>query len=967
MTFKTLICMKRFFLSSLVFVFIIFSLSSQSATELESSIFNDLNSAYNSKFYPGVVQKAEELEKNYPQSSFVVTANCKKGESFFYLHQYENAIKTLEGVLPKTDELLSEKISSFYFLAKSYQKMQNYEDAIKNYLKCAEFSKNQNSFYEKSIYNAGLSYFSLLDFGNAKTNFEYVVSNGKKFSKNEYEEALQKLCICYQSQKEYKKIIDIFNQLKKENLNKKTYFTICIYSADSYKKLGENLKAYENYCNAIESGITEIAIIALKKAYVLSSEKNIGVNPSEIFSKTTQTFSNESELVREFWCRLAIDEFNKQNYEKSLIFFENAEKTEPIKQTALQTLYKAKIKIESEKDFLSAEKILIENEDLLLEDKYSVSDSWFSTLLSCKINLEKWNEVLSVYEKIKNPKINEKYNLATFYYQDKNYEKVVSILEEIVTNDKNQKYPKCAALYSSSLLKIGENAKACKIYEKFYLKGNLDSKDKIEYSKALFLLKSYEKANEVASSSNLNEGNYISGLCFVNLQDFSNANKKFINYIKNKNQTKNFNNLSYFYKGYCEYCLEDYKNAYLSFLRFLNEEKNPTYKFAKNSYEFAATSALQTKNYDEAAIRAENLFKISATQNEKQNALFFLVDIYCDMKNYQKAIEILNPYTTSNSDFKINALFKTAQVYENQNDLQKADEIYQKIYKEYAKTEFAQDALFRSGEIFYSTQDYASSQKRFNEYIYKFTDGKYYESALFFCGDCDLKLKKFDESVMMNSTLLSSFPNSTYGFSANKNLLETYEKQENFLKALEIAKRIVTNYPEEANFNKIGTKLIQLEKIVSGTDKSIVEKLSEYENAGKSQTFEGRKIGTELVKLYEKDDSTLLDAANLSEEILKNHKENSKEEFEIAAFNAEFLGNFYQKNYDDKKAAQFYLDAAQFYRSVQNNDLAATCLYNAAECFYSAKLGGDAKNTAELLQKLYPNSKQANIAQRFLN
>lgn len=956
--------MKRFFLFNIIF-FVIFNFAfSQNFSESEMKIYHELNSAYNSKFYPGVLQNAEKLEENYPQSSFLINAICKKGESLFFMNEYEKSIETLEKILPQTDDFIDEKISVLFFLGQSYQKIGDFQKSIQYYAECANLSKaEKNYFYEKSIFNAGISYFSILDYKNAEINFEYIVSN---FQNEDFYESFQKLCICYNSQEKYQKTINLFNQIKNSNLQDEIFFTICIYSADAYKELNQALQAYQIYCLAIESGIPEIAIIALKKAYILASENNIGVNPADVFSKTAATFENNSELVQEFWCRLGIDEFNKKNYEKSWEFFENVEKIESEKKLPIANLYKAKILIESKKDFFNAEKELEFFENNKIDDKFSVSDSCFSTLLSCKINLEKWNEIPKIYKKIKNPQISDKYNLASYYYKNQKYNEIILLLDEIVKNDKDLEFLSCAALYSSSLLKLGKLSDACRIYEKFYLNGKLNSQNKNEYAKALFLLKDYKKSYEVAKSSNSSEGNYICGINLINLKDFSAAKENFINYIKSENSEKDFYLRSYFYKGYCEYCLEDYKNAYLSFVRFSNEQKEDDYEFLKKSYEFAAKSALQYKNFDGAISQTEALIKISNQNSEKQENLLFLVDIYCDMKDFSSALEILSPYVSSSSDFKIKALFKTAQVYEKQNDFLNADVVYQKIYKEYPNTNFAEDAIFRSGEIFYSAQDYASSQKRFSEYIYKFTDGKYYESALFFCGDCNLKLGRFDESVMMNLTLLSNFPATNYEYSASENLVKAYESQEYFSKALEILQNLVKKYPEKTNSPEMKNELIKLEKIVSGTDKSLVEKLSDYENAGKSKTFEGRKIGSELVNLYAKKDSTIKEAEILALEILENHKEDSVEELEIAAENSEFLGNYYRKNQDDKKAGEFFLNAAKYFRSYKNDNSAATCLFSAAESFFSVGQFGDAKKTVELLQELYPNSKQAKVAARFL-
>lgn len=943
----------------------------QRAVALETSIYNELNSAWISGFYPGVVEKAIQLEKNYPQSSLVIDGNCKKGEALVYMEQYDSAIEELEKLIPVVKDNYDIYVKSEYFLAQAYEGIEEYNTALSHYLICTKLSskKKTSPYYETSIYKAGLVYFSSGEFKNAITNFEYVVQNGQLYTVREYyNEAIQKLFVSYNNCSQYKKTVAVFDQLKKEDFPADVYYTLCIYNADAHRALNQNKEAYDDYCAVVESGYADLAIVALKKSYVLAGEKRIGVNPADVFSKTSETFKEEPGLVREFWIRLGIDEYNKKNYKGSAEFLKNALEVEgdSSREAAIVTLYQAKILIDEKKSFAAAEKLLEENTALLENDKYSVSDSWYSTLLCCKTNLNKWKEAETVFAKIQNPGVAEKYQLASHYYNNKEYKKTISALTDIVEKDKTSKNALCGRLYASALLNDNQVSKACKVYQVLYSNGVLTPNDKVEYAKGLFKIKAYKNSVALAQESKTVEGAYVAGLGLVNLKNWSAAKESFISYIKDKNKVSDFNVLAYFYKGYCEYCLEDYRNAYVSFVRFTTDGKTAAYKYIAEAYDLSSKAALQYGDYNQAAMQTENLVKFARTDKEKQDAVIYLCDIYCDSKKYDKAISLLEPYVNSKNDFTMTALFKEAQVYEKQEDLNSADRIYEKIYTEYPKGEYAQEAMYRSGELFYSHEDYASSQKRFNKYIYKYIDGKYFDAALFFCGDCDLKLGRLDECIMLNTNLLSKYPNGSYVYGANKNLLTAYYEQENYQKALEVARVLVKNYQEQAALDGVGTKLVQLEKIVSGTDRSVAEKQNEYEKAGKAGTYKGRKIGTELVKLYAADDSTMKDAVALAGDLLKAHKEDSKEELQIAAFNAEFLGDYYSRNLRKLDAGKKYLDAAQYYRGCDEADKAATCLYSAADAFAGEGQMGDAKEVVSLLQTLYPDSKQAKAAARLI-
>lgn len=946
------------------------SLAAQKSVALETTIYNELNSAWTSRFYPGVVEKAFELEKNYPQSSLIIDGNCKKSEALYYMEQYDSAIKELEKLLPlvKNDSQLNARVH--YFLARSYEGIQDYRNSLLNYVEAVKISSAKKivPYYQQSIYKAGLVYFNIGEYQNAITNLEYVIRNGNEYSAIDFNEAIQKLFVSYNNTKHYKKTTALFAQLKKDDFPSEVYYTLCIYNADAHRALNENKQAYDSYCLVVESGHTDLAIVALKKSYVLAGEKKIGVNPADVFSKATETFSQEPGLVREFWIRLGIDEYNKKNYKAAENYLDNALKVEGnnSKEAAMITLYQAKIKVDGNKDFAAAETLLQNSTAYLETDKYKVSDSWYSTLLSCKVNLGKYNQVEQIYSKIAKPGVAEKYQLSSYLYNKKDYKKILATLKEIVEADKACKYPLCGRLYATALLKENQISKACGIYERLYRNSLLLPMDKLEYSKGLFISRAYSKAKDIALESRTVEGFYVAGLCYVNLKEWKKANDNFIAYIKDKAKVTEFNVLAYFYKGYCEYCLEDYKNAYSSFVRFTTDGKTAAYKYVTEAYDLSSKAALQYGDYTQASNQIENLIKISMSENEKQEAVIYLCDIYCDAKKYGKAISLLEPYVNAKNDFTMTALFKQAQVYEKQDNLTSADMIYEKIYTEYPKGEFAQEAMYRSGELFYSHEDYAGAQKRFNKYIYKYIDGKYFDAALFFCGDCDLKLGRYDECVMLNTNLLSKYPDGSYVYGANKNLLSAYYEQENFIKALEVARLLVKKYPEQAALDGVGSKLVQLEKIVSGTDRSVAEKLNEYEKAGKAGTYKGRKVGTELVALYANNEATMDDAVILAQELLASHSEESKDELILAAKNAEFLGDYCSHRNRYKQAGKYYLDAAQYYRGCNESEKAATCLYTAADSYIGAEQTGDAKEVIALLQRLYPESKQAKAAARLL-
>ena len=171
------------------------------------------------------------------------------------------------------------------------------------------------------------------------------------------------------------------------------------------------------------------------------------------------------------------------------------------------------------------------------------------------------------------------------------------------------------------------------------------------------------------------------------------------------------------------------------------------------------------------------------------------------------------------------------------------------------------------------------------------------------------------------------------------------------------ARTLVQKYNSQAQAEGMGQRIIELERIVGGDDRSIVEKNSEYERAGKTSTKKGRNAGSELVQLYAANGDSK-QAFELASELLKYQKD--ADEMLNAAKNAEYVAGYYYNQGQNSLAAESYLKAAEYYRAggSQDTDKAAGALYSAVDAFMAAGMTGDARVTANLLVELYPDTKQ---------
>ena len=932
------------------------------------SLFSEINFAFNNHFFPGTVEKVSQMEENYPDSVFLQKSILLKAESQINMQLYDDALYSLSKVETQLHVGMEDYSKCNYLYGKIFYLKKELKKALEYFYNACNSSLTSKNldFYNLSVFYSSKIFYDLEKFNDSIPLMEYILQTPQCCPSNEdYYEILQKIMISYNKTENPKKSIELFEKIKnqKESIPNEIFLSLCIFKADALSLLEKNLDAYNLYCDVVNNSEGNNCVVALKKAYILALEKNIGVNAGDFFSKAASKFSENHELVNEFWIRLGIDEVQKKNYKKAEEYFSNVSENNP-----LVSFYNAKIFIDDKKAPLEAEKILSElsmqlekhenkenkAENLFLPENFK--DSVNSLLLLSKFLLQKWDEMEEVFKKIVNPSEKDIYNLSSAYYEKGEYEKVSD---------------KTGVLYASSLCRLGKFLQAKQVFNSLETSGKLDSKGHHEYAKLLFLTGDFLESYNQAVLSQEDDCEYIRGLCQINLKNWNLAKNHFSSYIKENSMKKDFIPLVFFYKGYAEYCLEEYKNAYASFVRYHSEEKDKNkLNYLKKSCEYAAKSALQNSDFKNAAIQAEKIIKYSKDNVEKQSAVLFCAEIFTDYSDYDNALNILQSYTelsqnpddlNYDSEFTAKVIFTCAKIFELQNNLEKADLYYQKVCRDFSQSKVTQEALYRNAGLFYAFKNYSSAFNKFNDYIYEFPSGEFVDAALYFGGDCALKISQVERAIIFNQTLLQKYPQSVYCYGANINLLTAYYQKENFSQALQIAKNIVKNFPKQAADDGIGTKLLELEKIVQGTDRRVVEKQTEYEKYGKNKTIEGRIAGSALVKLLAENPSTQNQAYNLALEIIKNQNENN--EITFAAENAEFIADYERKNQKYYDSAQNYLKAAQFYRTFDDSKSAVT-LYSAVEAFLAGDFQSDAEEVSKMLKNLYPDSRQAQRVDR---
>ena len=897
------------------------------AVPSELDIYNDLNIYTNAGYYPGVIVQAEQLENNYPESVFIVEARIAKGQALTILKRYEEAEETFATVLSSIHFGAEDYAKCWYYLGLAYYCDGDYTNALNAFHTACDVEQreNKNEFYPSSILYAGRIYFFMELYDKAVPLFEYVVANGDSFSKPEYDEALQKLLFSYNSTGAYTNTTKLYNKLEAGDYSEKVFSGLTIYAADAYEKTGDVRQAYA----------------------ILNKNQN----------------DDFKEMLSIFRLNLGAAAYNKKDYDSALEYFTLAEESKD--ETVLLPCFVYRQKIALDKGGKTSaeevEKALKNNEDRFFayaEDIPNLMDSYWALMMRCAAYTSTNEaEPLSYYLEIKNPSAKDAYTIAYILrtVDSPRAEKIVAPF----TADSS-----CAKLYASLLSKNGKYQAAAEQYASLLKNKKLDGSGRVEYAKVLYCLQKWQAAYDQAIASNKYQGFYIAGLCKFNLTEYRAAYEQLTKYINSKGTVPKYHRLAQYYRGVCSYKTSYYKNAYKIFTDFTTDYKDRD-SFLYNAYEFGAKSALMNGELKNAALMAEKMIDSSMNQEQKQNAVIYCSEIYTDCKEYDKAIGILSAYSNDGSAFAVRCILASAEVYVKKGDLESADAAFKSITTKFPGSDNAEYAAYRCGEIYYAAEQYNQAQQRFTKYIYDYVNGKYSDAAYYFSGDCNMKTGELDRAIMQNTTLVSKYPKSIYSYGAYKNLLQAYYTQENYRDALSTARLLVRDYNEQAASDGIGQKVVELERIVGGTDRTIVEKNSEYERAGKTASKKGRIAGSELVQLYAQHNYNE-DAYKLALELLDYQKDS--DEMYYAAQNADFAAEYNYKAGESKKAAEYYLKAAEYYRASgrDDTDKAAAALYSATDAFISAGLKGDAEVTAKLLVELYPDTKQGSRVMNLL-
>ncbi|MBR1404024.1 MAG: outer membrane protein assembly factor BamD [Treponema sp.] len=940
---------------------LIFFVSFGCAFAENQNLSSQMKLSYKSGFYPGVVRFAEEILRTEKDTLASFRAAVYEGESLFRMGRVEDAISILQKYQMNGETQNPESIllnaARFYWLARGYFAQKEIAAAQSSFFASAAIYKELSDanpkatedsldYYALSMLYGGKCFFFAEDYKNAVPLFEYVVSNGSKFSRFDYEDSARQLAQSYNAVGDVKsaqKCELVVSQLENASFNAETTYSLLILKGEAQETQKKYKAAYDTYCTVIEKAPSALAAQAMQKAYAVSSahKSEVGSEPGSVIASAEARLSEYPDLLSEFWTRLAVDAFNAKDYEKSRAYFGEAEPNANDAQKEIAAVYRAEIAYisatntsEGSKNALSIlleaakSKTLAKSETIKLSlarfsgylknwndcEKYA-SDCMKSELPDVKETAVYWT-ALAKYESgdvqqaattIEN--YNRELNgLSLSSYKTKTANAPIKITDKSILN-----------LYAKALAKQGKYHDADVIFYSLGEKNQLDNDGRLDYSRTLLIAGHYVSTKEQAAKATGDEALYLSALASFNQRKWQEAESGFSKVSSSKTLAADYVAYAQFYLGYAQYQLGAYASAVTSLTRFI--EENPLHDFVWSAYMTIARAAAFAKNESAAISASQNAVKTARNETDKNEAIILSAGIYSDSGRYDDALNVLAPYLTRRTPFGYECKYRSAEISVQKGNLAEADRAFAELASLQDKNAalIAEESSYRRAEIAYSSQSYKKAAELFEEYNRKFPAGRFRFAAIYFSADSLAKSGNETRAILRYLQIVDSKSETSYRYGSEKNLVDLYQKTGEYASALSMANKMIDEYGSQALNDGMSQKVKELQKSAGATETSLALQISDAEKT--------------LAK-----------------------QKNDPAQSEDALKNALFLAGAYRTKGENKKSAELYLEALKYARQAGNDELAARSFYGAVESFDAAGLYADAKATFTEMKKLYPES-----------
>ena len=603
-----------------------------------------------------------------------------------------------------------------------------------------------HAFVPQAHYHLGMYYFSKKQYKKVLEEFDEI--DERAINKDDMAEFRFKKGYCYFATGKNNEAKALMKQSSEESgpyrYRALYYLAHIAYSEKQYEAALEDFQKLQNvpeYKDEVKQYMMQIYFI--QEQY----DKVVAMAPSVM---DENTLKNQPELYR----TLALSYYNLKD-------FKNAEKTfQPILNTdkvrferndnfAIGYTYYQNKKYNDAVKYLSKTTTQKPTDEMTQDSYYLIADCYLQQkdYQSASQNFHQ----ASKYNYL--PEIQEDalYNYAKLQYETSNspFNSAIKALEEYIN-----KYP-----YSSRSQEANSYLASIYMSTKNY-QSAINSLEKIDI-KSPSLLRAYQRCTHFRAMEMINNRNYKEASKMLN---------KSLTYPMDK--TINTENL--YWKAECEYRNEKYKDSYYSFQNYFkaaNVASDANYNAAQYSYGYAA---MKNSKYSEAAQAFRKYLPNSETLDMEADATARLADCYFMQKELKTAIKYYDQCQQlgrKNADY---ALFQEAKCYSYLNDYNKKIDALDKLMSTYPKSIYNDDAEYELASTYHAQNEYGAAIAAYKNFILKYPKSPYIRQAHNKLAQSYLNTQDVDMAISTFKYVFETYPGSQEAKDALANLENIY-------------------------------------------------------------------------------------------------------------------------------------------------------------------------------------------------
>ncbi len=694
---------------------------------------------YMIKDYNRSLQIYDEILSNLSDDILGIWAKYKKGLCFEALNETEKAIQQYKRVLTENPNTVPSAFSE-YALAYYHYKNSDYSESLymfQNIIEKYEIEDLKKAAY----YMLGEINIKMQRYIAARQIYEEIKI---KFPSEQYI-AQHLIAWCLSKEGEYKKAIDIYNELLKSDFSYELKLKTKLKIADNYYELNmleeagniynEIIKEKKDYPDIAAEAYYARGWIFYKRENYNEAKKMFEYAKQIAFSKDLKTRS-KFMIANMFYCDY---KFNDALY----IYQDILKESDVDEEIKSESIFYSALCYYRKEEFDNAIRLWKEYE-IKVKDRVKKAESIFRIGWSY-FRMNQFQQAIDTFERIiKDFKETHYYQEALLktgdcYYNSGQYEKAILQYKNLVERYPDH-YAVPDALYGVqwSYYQMGQYDKAIELSKEFvekYKRSNFAPEIKYRIAEHYYNVAKYETAIKEFSEfiEKYPENNlcanayYWLGISYYNLSKFYEAAGVLKELLKKYPDT-NFYDKAVFKLGTAYYKLREYNAAIENFKIII--EKYGDSKYIDDAYFNIAMAYKRLGNVEEAKNWYSKLIEKGKNLKLIERALMNSGYIYQDEKNYDEAVKYFKKVVAMNMGKSAEAQFWIGDSYQLKGDLNKAAEEYLNLYKNFKNEQvWVIPALDAAGKIYESKGNLKKAISTYKKILNVTKEKKYVDYA----------------------------------------------------------------------------------------------------------------------------------------------------------------------------------------------------------------------------------------------